>query len=188
MFNFYDNESITKVDFFDIRTLKAKPINALKSHNNIEKLIFISYFKCANLNFSLLLFAFCLFFYFNYYKKEIKYEIMKQMQKKLKNFSVFFILFFLLPANASNIERGEQLFMANCNVCHIGGKNIIIPEKNLQKKTLEVTGMNTVEAIRYQITNGKNGMPAFGGRLEEKDIEEIAIYVLDQSEKAFKSE
>ena len=46
--------------------------------------------------------------------------------------------------------------------------------------------MNTIEAIMYQVTNGKNGMPAFGGfagRLTETEIEEIASYVLEKSER-----
>jgi cytochrome c6 len=41
--------------------------------------------------------------------------------------------------------------------------------------------MNTLNAIVYQITNGKNGMPAFGGRLIESEIEDIAFYVLQQA-------
>ena len=32
-----------------------------------------------------------------------------------------------------------------------------------------------------KILNGKNGMPAFGGRLNEQQIEQIAEYVLKQS-------
>jgi cytochrome c6 len=46
--------------------------------------------------------------------------------------------------------------------------------------------MNSISSINYQVTNGKNGMPAFGGRLKEEDINEVAIYILDQSEKNFK--
>ena len=41
--------------------------------------------------------------------------------------------------------------------------------------------MNTLSAISYQVLNGKNGMPAFGGRLNEKEIEEVANYVLEKS-------
>ena len=47
--------------------------------------------------------------------------------------------------------------------------------------------MNTKNAISYQVLNGKNGMPAFGGRLTENEIEAVAIYVLEQSEKNFKN-
>jgi cytochrome c6 len=60
--------------------------------------------------------------------------------------------------------------------------NIIIPEKNLKKETLEANGMNTISAISYQVINGKNGMPAFGGRLK-KEIEDVATYVLKKPEK-----
>lgn len=112
------------------------------------------------------------------------------MKKRNLCYLCFFSFFFLFPkkGETNSLENGEKLFIENCNVCHIGGKNLIIPEKNLQKSTLQLTGMNTLKAIEYQITNGKNGMPAFGGRLEEKDIENIAIYVLDQAEKSFQKE
>jgi mono/diheme cytochrome c family protein len=33
--------------------------------------------------------------------------------------------------------------------------------------------------------NGKNGMPAFGGRLNEKDIEKITEYILRESDSIF---
>ena len=78
------------------------------------------------------------------------------------------------------------LFKTNCVACHNQGINIIIPEKNLERKTLEANGMYDINAIKYQISNGKNGMPAFGGRLKETEIEEIAEYVLIESEKSFK--
>ena len=40
--------------------------------------------------------------------------------------------------------------------------------------------MDNIEAIIYQVTNGKNGMPAFGGRLSEQEIEKVARYVLGE--------
>jgi len=102
----------------------------------------------------------------------------------------FLILFFnLLQITQNNLENhfelGEKLFEANCSVCHPNGKNIIIPEKNLQKENLETNGMNSINAISYQVINGKNGMPGFGDRLAEKDIEIIADYILLQSLKNF---
>eukprot|EP01041_Mallomonas_annulata_P000002 gene2-3_t len=51
--------------------------------------------------------------------------------------------------------------------------------------SLEANGMNKIESIIYQVINGKNGMPAFGGRLKEEDIEDVAAYVLKQSENNF---
>jgi cytochrome c6 len=86
---------------------------------------------------------------------------------------------------AADIENGERIFSANCSACHAGGNNVIIPEKTLKKDVLEANGMNSVNAITYQVTNGKNAMPAFGGRLDDSDIEDVANYVLSQSEKGW---
>lgn len=57
----------------------------------------------------------------------------------------------------------------------------------MRKESLELNGMYNLNAIIYQITNGKNGMPAFGGRLMEDEIEEIANYVLVETESDFKN-
>ena len=47
--------------------------------------------------------------------------------------------------------------------------------------------MNSKNAITYQIINGKNGMPAFGGRLKEEEIEKITLYVLEQAATNFEN-
>lgn len=98
------------------------------------------------------------------------------------------ILFFFLSSleiSSNILEKGENLFQKNCFVCHPGGNNIIIPEKNLKKDSLETNGMNSKRSISYQITNGKNGMPAFGDRLIQQDIETIANYILLKSARNF---
>lgn len=77
---------------------------------------------------------------------------------------------------------GSGLFQANCASCHMGGKNIINPAKTLNKGDLEKYGMNSFEAIVTQVTNGKAAMPSFKGRLNDKQIEDVAAYVLKQSE------
>ena len=99
----------------------------------------------------------------------------------MKVFLSYFLLFFtFLKNNVESIERGEKLFSENCLSCHIGGNNIIIPEKNLKKETLETFGMNNKNSIVYQIINGKNGMPGFGGKLKQNEIEDIASYILKE--------
>ena len=45
--------------------------------------------------------------------------------------------------------------------------------------------MYDVERIKYQVTNGKNAMPAFGERLGPDDIEDVANYVIDQANKGW---
>ena len=78
------------------------------------------------------------------------------MKKSLFTFSFFsiylcFFLFIAKNSNATTFEKGEKIFKNNCIVCHAGGNNIIIPEKNLKKETLEANGMNTTTAITYQV-------------------------------------
>lgn len=80
---------------------------------------------------------------------------------------------------SQNIEKGERLFLHHCMACHEGRENLIIPEKNLQKETLEINGLTSVESLTYYIKNGKNGMPAFGGRLSEKNLITLAKYLLE---------
>jgi cytochrome c6 len=106
----------------------------------------------------------------------LKIFIKETTKKSIKFFFIF--TFYLHASSATNLEIGEKLFLSNCSVCHKDGNNIIIPEKNLKKDTLESNGMYNLDAIIYQVTNGKNGMPAFGGRLSEDDIQNVANYVL----------
>ena len=84
--------------------------------------------------------------------------------------------------NAYASGEGEQIFSANCAVCHSGGNNAIMPDKTLKKETLAQYSMNSVDAIVTQVTNGKGAMPAFGGRLSDENIQDVANYVLSQSE------
>nr|YP_010338742.1 cytochrome c553 [Glaucosphaera vacuolata]UNJ18692.1 cytochrome c553 [Glaucosphaera vacuolata] len=84
-----------------------------------------------------------------------------------------------------DLDHGAQIFSANCSACHAGGNNVINPERTLKKEALEQYGMKSVEAITNQVTNGKNAMPAFGGRLSSSDIEDVANYVLSQTEKGW---
>ena len=108
-----------------------------------------------------------------------------------KVLSVFFTVFsfcvigFTQVTFAADLENGEKVFSANCAACHAGGNNAIMPDKTLKKDVLEANDMNSIDAITYQVKNGKNAMPAFGGRLVDEDIEDAANYVLSQSEKGW---
>lgn len=92
---------------------------------------------------------------------------------------------FSTSASAVDIMNGESIFNANCSACHSGGNNVIMPEKTLRKEALSENNMNTASAITYQVTNGKNAMPAFGGRLTDEDIADVANFVLSRSEKGW---
>lgn len=86
---------------------------------------------------------------------------------------------------AADLEEGEKVFSANCAACHAGGNNAILPDKTLKKDILESNNMNSISAITNQVRNGKNAMPAFGGRLADDEIENVANYVLNQSEQGW---
>ncbi|MGB3265099.1 MAG: c-type cytochrome [Microcoleus sp.] len=90
------------------------------------------------------------------------------------------------PALAGDAANGAKLFSANCAACHIGGGNVVMGMKTLKKDALEKYGMNSLEAVTAQIIKGKNAMPAFLGRLKPEQIDDIAAYVLEQSEKDWK--
>lgn len=89
------------------------------------------------------------------------------------------------PALAGNAANGAKIFSANCSACHMGGNNVIMANKNLKKDALKKYGMNSLEAIKTQVTNGKNAMPSFRGRLNAQQIEDVATYVLSQAEKGW---
>jgi len=89
------------------------------------------------------------------------------------------------PALAADTANGAKIFSANCAACHAGGRNVIMADKTLKKEALEKYNMNSLEAIVYQVTNGKNAMPAFKERLNNKQIEDVANYVLEQAEKGW---
>ncbi|TAD78058.1 MAG: cytochrome c6 [Oscillatoriales cyanobacterium] len=85
-------------------------------------------------------------------------------------------------AQAADLDNGAKIFNANCAACHAGGRNVVNAAKTLQKDALAQFGMNSVEAIKKQVTNGNGAMPAFGGKLSADDIEDVANYVLSKSE------
>ena len=87
------------------------------------------------------------------------------------------------PAFAGDAGLGEQVFSGNCAACHAGGQNVIMPEKTLRQEALQayLDGGANEKAVTYQVTNGKNAMPAFGGRLSDEDIANVAAYVISSS-------
>jgi|TARA_B100000524_G_scaffold116212_1_gene56830 cytochrome c6 len=106
---------------------------------------------------------------------------MKLKENYLIKLIIFVLCIYPISVKAKENEIGKKLFNLNCIACHKNGQNVIIPEKNLKQEALEENGMANLDAIIYQILNGKNGMPAFGGRLNDPEIEQIAKYVLKQS-------
>ena len=87
--------------------------------------------------------------------------------------------------SAADVAHGEQEFSSNCAACHIGGGNVVNGQRTLQQDDLKAYLANYSDghekAIAYQVTNGKNGMHAFGPKLSDADIADVAAYVESQS-------
>nr|QCI06429.1 cytochrome c553 [Dictyurus purpurascens] len=87
-------------------------------------------------------------------------------------------------AEEIDLDAGEEIFTQNCAACHANGENLVNPVKTLKIDVLHEFQMDSIDAIKRQVTNGnKNGMPAFGGRLSDEDIQNVANYVLNQAQK-----
>ncbi|VEP16511.1 Cytochrome c6 [Hyella patelloides LEGE 07179] len=89
---------------------------------------------------------------------------------------------FASPAFAGDAANGGKIFGANCAACHMGGNNVVNAVKTLKQDALKQYDMYSLDAIKYQVTNGKNAMPAFGSKLSEAQIEDVATYVLSQAD------
>ncbi|GIL99580.1 hypothetical protein Vretimale_4718 [Volvox reticuliferus] len=86
-------------------------------------------------------------------------------------------------SQAADLALGAQVFNGNCAACHQGGRNTVIAEKTLDKAALEqyLDGGFNIEAIIYQVENGKGAMPAWADRLSEEEIQSVAAYVYKQA-------
>ncbi len=93
------------------------------------------------------------------------------------------------PSFAADAAHGGQIFSANCAACHMGGGNVVNAERTLKQDALEAYlanyGSDHESAIAYQVTNGKNAMPAFGGKLSDADIADVAAYVEEMAAKGW---
>lgn len=94
---------------------------------------------------------------------------------------VFTLPFPSSPAMAADSLSGAKVFKNNCAMCHVGGKNVVMPDKALNQAALDKYGKNSVVAITAQIKAGMNAMPAFKEKLTDAQIEDVAAYVLDQA-------
>lgn len=117
--------------------------------------------------------------------RTVEIERERRMKKIISVLLIGITIFtfaFSSPAFAADAGAGKAIFNANCAACHAGGKNLVNAAKTLNKGDLDKYGMNTPEAIIAQVTKGKNAMPGFKGRLNDKQIENVAAYVLQQAE------
>nr|YP_010619775.1 cytochrome c553 [Symphyocladia marchantioides]WAX03788.1 cytochrome c553 [Symphyocladia marchantioides] len=82
-------------------------------------------------------------------------------------------------AQEIDLDAGAQLFSDNCAVCHMGGNNSVKPDKTLKLEVLHQFSRDSFDAIKYQVENGGGGMPAFGEKLSDEDLCNVASFVLN---------
>lgn len=85
-----------------------------------------------------------------------------------------------------NPDRGVAVFKANCAGCHAKGGNIVRRGKNLKLRALHKNQVDTQEAIALLVKNGKNNMSAYGDKLSDEEIADVASYVLQRAEQKWK--
>mmetsp|Transcript_26294 Transcript_26294/g.43057 ORF Transcript_26294/g.43057 Transcript_26294/m.43057 type:complete len:151 (+) Transcript_26294:108-560(+) len=88
--------------------------------------------------------------------------------------------------SGSALADGAALFSNNCAACHPGGINVLQADKPLSKEAIDANIGFSVDSIVGQIIKGRNAMPAFGGRLSDDEIKEVAEYVYGQAEAGWK--
>ena len=105
--------------------------------------------------------------------------------KRLFGFVLAALLFLaaapVSAAFAADLD-GAKIFKANCAACHAQGTNRVNAQKTLKKDDLTAYDMYDHDAIVTQVTNGKNAMPAFSGKLGDDEIDAVADYVLEQAD------
>lgn len=94
-------------------------------------------------------------------------------------------LFSALSLTAVGVAQANDVFNKNCAACHAGGKNVMNPDKTLTSESLEKNGVNSLDAIKKLVSEGKAPMPAFASTLSKEEIESVSAYVLEQAKKGW---
>ncbi len=89
---------------------------------------------------------------------------------------------------AESPQPGAEIFQANCAGCHIGGGNIIRRGKNLKLKALKRNQVDSLEAVKTLVTDGKDNMSAYADRLTPEAITAVSEYVLAQAAQGWPSD
>lgn len=91
------------------------------------------------------------------------------------------VFFSLSPVAAAEIASGSKIFQVNCAGCHANGGNIVRWGKNLKQRALRRNKVDSLPAVVWLVTHGKNNMPAYGDRLSDEQIETVSAYVLERA-------
>ena len=85
------------------------------------------------------------------------------------------------PLTIAGSAGANEVFDKNCASCHKDGGNIMNPDKTLSKESLEANGANSVDAVKTLVSDGKAPMPAFKGKLDDAQIDEVSAFVIEKA-------
>ncbi len=95
------------------------------------------------------------------------------------------IFFPLNKACATELNKGEKIFIENCSGCHVNGGNIIRRSKTLKLKALQRRGIDNPEAIKEIVRLGTGIMSGYGDSLGKNNDQIVANWVWEQAQKAW---
>ena len=97
-----------------------------------------------------------------------------------------FLMFAFVGIAVADDAAGKSLFTQKCVICHgADGHGNTAIGKNLKIKDFhspEVQAMSEAD-LKAIVTNGKNKMPPFKGKLTEAQIDQVVDYVRDLGKK-----
>ena len=82
-------------------------------------------------------------------------------------------------------DSGESLFGMHCAGCHVNGGNIIRRGKTLRLSALKKNGVDNQDAIAEIAREGIGSMSGYKEVIGEGGDQKIAIWILEQAQKAW---
>lgn len=96
------------------------------------------------------------------------------------SFSLIVYTIFEIPTLAVDLINGEAGFKENCAECHIGGGNIVNPNKTLSEKDRNMNGIKTADDIVRIMRKPGEGMTKFDeNTISDDDARKIAGYIIN---------
>ena len=75
------------------------------------------------------------------------------------------------------VHVGQQIFLQKCMQCHSFNPDQVLFGPSLYREMSTSPHKKTAAQIRKILKSGKGKMPAFGGTLTEKDVDDLLAYL-----------
>jgi len=81
----------------------------------------------------------------------------------------------VIPANASDINLGQDIYQRHCISCHgVNGNPSMAAAPDFKRGQ---SLMQSDQALHKRIQNGKNACPAYRGILDDQQILDVIAYI-----------